>query len=46
MRMNGSDLTPDQKMRLRLVTVRALERLREAMENRRTEVYDEEDVGF
>src|SRR5918994_982504 len=39
-------LTPDQKTRLRLVTVRALERVRDAMESRRSDMYiemDEED---
>jgi hypothetical protein len=36
-------LTPDQKMRLRLVTVRALESLGGALESRRMDMYDEED---
>ena len=41
-------LTPDQKMRLRFVTVRALERVRSAVESRRMDVdmYDEEDTDF
>jgi hypothetical protein len=39
-------LTPDQKTRLRLVTVHALEGFRTAMENRRTELDDEEDVDL
>jgi hypothetical protein len=37
-------LTPDQKTRLRLVTVHAIEGLRSAMENRRMELDDEEDI--
>jgi len=37
-------LTPDQKTRLRLVTVHALEGLRTALENRRMEMDDEEDI--
>ena len=37
-------LTPDQKTRLRLVTVRAIEGLRTAMENRGMELDDEEDI--
>jgi LTXXQ motif family protein len=37
-------LTPDQKTRLRLVTVHALEGARTARENRRVEVDDEEDI--
>jgi LTXXQ motif family protein len=36
-------LTPDQKMRLRLVTVRALESVGGALESRRMDMYDEED---
>jgi hypothetical protein len=36
-------LTPDQKMRLRLVTVRALEGLGAAMESRRMDMFDEDD---
>jgi LTXXQ motif family protein len=39
-------LTPDQKTRLRLVTVHAIEGLRSAMENRRMELDDEEDIDF
>jgi hypothetical protein len=39
-------LTPDQKTRLRLVTVHALEGFRTAMENRRTEWDDEEDIDL
>jgi hypothetical protein len=39
-------LTPDQKTRLRLVTVHALEGFRTAMENRRTELDDEEDIDL
>jgi hypothetical protein len=39
-------LTPDQKTRLRLVTVHALEGLRTAMENRRMEMDDEEDIDL
>jgi hypothetical protein len=39
-------LTPDQKMRLRLVTVHAIEGLRAAAENRRLEMYDEDDIDF
>jgi hypothetical protein len=37
-------LTPDQKTRLRLVTVHAIEGLRTAMENRRMDSDDEEDI--
>ena len=37
-------LTPDQKTRLRLVTAHAIEGLRSAMENRRMESDDEEDI--
>jgi hypothetical protein len=37
-------LTPDQKTRLRLVTVHALEGFRTAMENRRMEMEDEEAI--
>jgi hypothetical protein len=37
-------LTPDQKTRLRLVTVHALEGIRTAMENRRMDLDDEEDI--
>jgi hypothetical protein len=37
-------LTPDQKMRLRLVTVHALEGLRTVLENRRMVVDDEEEI--
>jgi LTXXQ motif family protein len=37
-------LSPDQKMRLRLVTVHAIEGMRAAMENRRMEMDDEEDM--
>ena len=37
-------LTADQKTRLRLVTVRAIEGLRTAIENRGMEVDDEEDI--
>jgi len=39
-------LTPDQKTRLRLVTVHALEGLRTAMENRRMEMDDEDDIDL
>ncbi|MCB8820592.1 Spy/CpxP family protein refolding chaperone [Microvirga rosea] len=39
-------LSPDQKMRLRLVTVHAIEGLRAAVENRRMEIDDGEDVEF
>ena len=39
-------LTPDQKMRLGLVTARALEGLRGAMEDRRMEMYEEDDSDF
>jgi hypothetical protein len=39
-------LTPDQKTRLRLVTVHAIEGLRTAMENRRTGLDDEEDIDL
>lgn len=39
-------LTPDQKMRLRLVTVRALESLRVAADNRRMDMFDEEDPDY
>jgi hypothetical protein len=37
------NLSPDQKMRLRLVTVRALEGVGAALENRRMDMFDEED---
>jgi hypothetical protein len=36
-------LTPDQKMRLRLVTVRTLEGMGSALESRRMDMYDEDD---
>jgi hypothetical protein len=39
-------LTPDQKMRLRLVTVQAIEGFRTAMENRRMDMDDEGDFEF
>lgn len=39
-------LTPDQKTRLRFVTVRVLEGFRTAMENRRMEWNDEEDIDL
>ena len=39
-------LTPDQKTRLGLVTVRALEGLRGALEGRRMEIYEEDDSDF
>src|SRR5918995_4239108 len=39
-------LTPDQKMRLRLVTVRALQGLGAAMESRRMDMFDEDDSGL
>jgi LTXXQ motif family protein len=39
-------LTPDQKMRLRLVTVRALEGMRAAAESRRMDMSDEDDSEF
>lgn len=39
-------LTPDQKMRLRFVTMPAIEGLRAAADNRRMEMYDEDDIGF
>src|SRR5215218_6502247 len=39
-------LTPDQKTRLRLVTVRALEGVRAAAESRRMDMSDEEDSDF
>ena len=39
-------LTPDQKTRLRLVTVHAIEGFRTAMENRRTGLDDEEDIDL
>ncbi len=39
-------LTPDQKTRLRLVTVHAIEGLRTAMENRRMEMDDGEDIDL
>jgi hypothetical protein len=39
-------LTSDQKMRLRFVTVRAIEGLRMAAEDRRMEAYDEDDIDF
>jgi LTXXQ motif family protein len=40
------NLTPDQKTRLRLVTMRAIEGLRTTAENRRTEMDDEDDIDF
>src|SRR5918995_476869 len=39
-------LTPDQKTRLGIVTVHAIEGLRTAMENRRMEMDDEEDIDI
>lgn len=39
-------LSPDQKMRLGLVTARALEGLRGALEDRRMEMYEEDDSDF
>jgi hypothetical protein len=39
-------LTPDQKMRLRLVTVRAFEGVRAAAESRRMDMSDEDDSEF
>jgi hypothetical protein len=39
-------LTPDQKMRLRLVTVRAVEGLRAAVESRRMDISDEDVSEF
>lgn len=39
-------LTPDQKMRLRLVTVRAIEGLRAAVESRHMDMYVEEDFDY
>ena len=39
-------LTPDQKTRLRLVTVRALEGMRAAAESRRMDMSDEDDSEF
>jgi hypothetical protein len=39
-------LTPDQKTRLRLVTIHAIEGFRTAMENRRTGLDDEEDIDL
>jgi LTXXQ motif family protein len=39
-------LTPDQKTRLSLVTVHAIEGFRTAMENRRMEMDDEEDIDL
>ena len=39
-------LTPDQKTRLRLVKVRALEGVRAAAESRRMDMSDEEDADF
>jgi hypothetical protein len=39
-------LTPDQKMRLRLVTVRALESIRNAADDRRMDMFDEEDFDY
>jgi hypothetical protein len=36
-------LTPDQRIRLRLVTVRALESVGSALENRRMDMFDEDD---
>jgi hypothetical protein len=39
-------LTPDQKTRLGIVTVHAIEGLRTAMENRRMETDDEEDIDI
>jgi hypothetical protein len=37
-------LTPDQKTRLRLVAVQAIEGFQTAMENRRMEMFDEETI--
>ncbi len=39
-------LAPDQKMRLRFVTVRALEGAKAAMESRQMDMYDEDDSEF
>lgn len=39
-------LTPDQKMRLRFVTVRALEGMRSTMESRHMDMYDEDVSEF
>jgi hypothetical protein len=39
-------LTPEQKTRLRFVTVRAFEGAVAALESRRTEMYDEDDFDF
>jgi len=39
-------LTADQKMRLRFVTVRALEGVRTAIESRQMDMYDEDDSEF
>lgn len=39
-------LTPDQKMRLRLLTARVAEGLRAAVESRRMEMYEEDDSDF
>jgi hypothetical protein len=39
-------LTPDQKMRLRLVTAHAIEGLRTALENRRMDMDDEEEIDL
>ncbi|MCG7394381.1 Spy/CpxP family protein refolding chaperone [Microvirga sp. ACRRW] len=39
-------LTPDQKTRLRLVTVHAIEGFRAAMENRRMDSDDEEEIDL
>ena len=39
-------LTSDQKMRLRFVTVRALEGMRAVMESRLADVYDEDEFEF
>lgn len=39
-------LTPDQKTRLRVVTVQALERARAAVESRRMGMYEEDDSEF
>jgi hypothetical protein len=39
-------LTPDQKTRLGIVTVHALEGIRTALENRRMEMDDEEDIDI
>ena len=39
-------LTPDQKMRLRLVTMRAIEGVRSAMDSPSRDMYDESDFEF